>query len=115
MLAQNGARLAVVLGQTKRWNYAEFQIECEKAGQAALPIGEWAQKVGMLTAAMFRWPDVEPAQAYQNMVHEMNSMAAQAIQQQRSLQNQQATMNRSPQSVNSEKEDCPGCGGGIVK
>ena len=114
MLAQNGARIKVVLGQKERWDYAEFQVECEKAGQPVIPMNEWVQKVGMLTAGILRWPDVEPAQAYQNFVYEMNTLAAQAIHNQRVIQSQRPPSSRGIQPEPSSEEGCTTCGGGIV-
>lgn len=114
MLAQNGARINIVLGQKERWDYAEFKIECEKAGQSVLPISDWVQKVAMLTAGMLRWPGVIPEQAYQNFVYEMNTLTAQAIQEQRNIQAQRIPPNVPSVAVAPLDADCPTCGGGIV-
>lgn len=110
MLAQNGLRLKIILSQKNKWDYDEFKIECEKAGTTALPMGEWAQKAGMLSAAINRFPGFEPDQAYKNFIHEMNP--SQAEFQAREI-NRRISQDKQPISeaiVTKAKPSC--CGGG---
>lgn len=70
MIAKDSELINIAMKQNNLWDYTEFMIACEVEGLRAPGIGEWAQKMGMMSAAMYRWPDTDPAKSFINFIIE---------------------------------------------
>lgn len=105
MLQNNNQRLNIWLSQENRFDYKEFATACIQQSVPVLSINEFAQKTGMISVAMAEYPDLQPAEAYLELIKRMNSEQG----------NNQQPVNSNTQ----QKQGCSGCGkkiqdGGIV-
>lgn len=67
--------LEIVLKLKDPADYGEFVAACKQSGIRPLPIGHYAQKLGMVLVAMIRFPGVAVDQAYLKLIDEMNAVA----------------------------------------
>lgn len=112
MLVNNAIKISIIVSQKDRWNYSEFVSLCEAARQPILPLGEWSQKVGMLTAAMFRRPDSPPEEAYRTFVNEINGSSGRTLEVRVHRDSLQAKAIIAAGGSLKVNKNCDGCSGG---
>lgn len=95
-------RLGIVLAQKNVWDYDEFRQECISKGIEPLALGEWSTKVGNLQAAMYRYPDMNPFDAYLELIKDWNY----GLPEEKPYQVIHMT--------DFKQQGCGGCGGGKV-
>jgi len=89
-------RLGIILALENIFDYEDFKVKCEAAGKPLLPIGEYAQKVGMLKVAMRQYGGLDPQAAYMKFISDMNEATDLAV----------------AESKANPHKGCGGCGGG---
>ena len=94
-------RISIIQSQANVWDYAEFTEACIKQGKEPLFLSEWSGKMGLLHAAMFKYPDLDPIQAYLLVIEEANKLPASVKQ-------------VSGSHINDDNTGCNTCGGGTV-
>ncbi len=104
MLADNWKRMNIVLGMKNRFDYEEFKAKCLENDCPPLSGLEFAQKSGIMEAALIAYPEMAVADAY--LLYIRNNQAAYMPPGHIS----------SPESVASRNEPgCSSCGGGAVR
>jgi len=76
MLLNGGQRIKICMAQTNRFDYEEFSAACTTAGIQVMPQAEWVSKIGTLSAALSKYPDLSQEEAYTRYVYDMNNNSA---------------------------------------
>lgn len=69
-------RIQTILALDNIFDYKEFKAKCEADNASVLPIGEFAQKVGILKVAIVKYPGLAPLEAYLKFIEDMNRSSA---------------------------------------
>jgi hypothetical protein len=66
MLNNDGARLK--LAMVEPFDYRAFKDRCGEEGLPAMPLMEYAQKLGMVMTAKTMYPELPEAEAYRRLI-----------------------------------------------
>lgn len=99
MLSNNNQRLHIILSMVNHYDYHEFVDRCRKENVEIMSFSQYAQKVEALMAAMAKYPDIAPDEAYLKHIEDNKGF----------LQPPPAL------AANNPATGCGGCGGGRVR
>lgn len=117
MMANNWQRLNIVLNMSNRFDYEEFKQRCVEEGCLTLDAAEFAQKVGVLSCAITKYPDKSPNEAYLQLTAETNSTKSGQIPIDFSVLFSKLTTEQQEEIKKNSKSTsgCGTCGGGKVR
>lgn len=73
--------IEIILSLPDMFDYDEYTKACLKSGVEPFRIGDYAQRVGILRVAMYRFKGVSADKAYTAFIMEMNKVAQEKKQQ----------------------------------
>lgn len=105
MMANNWQRLNIWLKLNNRFDYSEFELACVADGAEPLPLLEFAQKTGLVSCSLVRYPEFPVAEGYLKMLQENQAAFTPTAppQQQTMPQQQQQQPGQLPQGYKKEK------------
>jgi hypothetical protein len=95
----NSQQLNIWLNLKSKFDFEEFKSTCKSGGIESCPILEFAQKAGILSCAMVKYPEMPIAEAYTRLIQESIGITV---------------SDQLPVIHPESSSPCSGCGGGKV-